>query len=238
VVVRVRTLVLLPVAVVLAASGCGGPAGAAPGAPGASQQAAAGGDTADDAGEAAPDWSATDALDMTVSFADGPALAAATGVTFSNGLGEIREWELVGSPDSTNTGVDPAVTLEMVDAESGCRVLDERAPFTGTSTDDDAASTALVDEHLAGAELVAGPARNVMGLREGLGEGGPTYAVARALAREPDGGWRVVTARAFTALGAQQVVTVRCPTGPGIDVTLGQLAMVSFAQLHGLERYP
>ncbi|HYQ75608.1 hypothetical protein, partial [Cellulomonas sp.] len=56
------------------------------------------------------------------------------------------------------------------------------------------------------------------------GEGGPTYAVARALGQEDDGGWRLVTARAFTALGAQQVTTVTCPTGAGIDVAQGQIA--------------
>ncbi|WP_156743859.1 hypothetical protein [Occultella aeris] len=121
---------------------------------------------------------------------------------------------------------------------NGCRVLDERAPYEGESAGDEKASTALVEDRLAGVEIVAGPAQDLLGIGEGLGEDGPTYTVARALGQESNGQWLLVTARAFVALGVQQVITVSCPSGEGIDLTRGQLAMVSYAYLDGLERYP
>lgn len=224
----------------LVMSGCAGSTSASSDAQGPSPLTGPAGSADPTAGatEAPPSWTGVDAVDITVTFADGLALPAGTGVLFVNGLGEIRDWELSGSPDATTTDASAPVTLELTDPGSGCQVLDERAPHPGGLGDDEAASMALVDEHLAGADLVAGPARNVLGLGEGLGEGGPTYAVARALGREDDGGWRLVTARAFTALGAQQVTTVTCPTGAGIDVTQGQIAMTTWVQLPGLERYP
>lgn len=236
---QVRAVVVL-VAVAAVASGCADATPGSTGVQGPSPEST--GPAAPGAGagatDAPPSWTGVDAVDITVTFADGSALPAGTAVDFVNGLGEIRDWELVGSPDATTTDASTPVTLELADPDSGCRVLDERAPYLGEVGDDEAASTALVDEHLAGTDLVAGPAQNVLGLDEGLGEGGPTYAVARALGREADGSWRLVTARAFTALGAQQVTTVTCPTGGGIDLTQGQIAMTTWVDLSGLERYP
>ena len=234
---QVRALVLLLTAGTVA-SGCAGTTAPSTEFQGPSPQSTAPADPTPGDPGAPPSWTGGDAVDVTVTFADGLALPAGTEVLFVNGLGEFRDWELVGSPDATTTDASAPVTLELTDPGSGCQVLDERAPYTGGPGDDEAASMALVDEHLAGADLVAGPAQNVLGLGEGLGEGGPTYAVARALGREDDGGWRLVTARAFTALGAQQVTTVTCPTGAGIDVTQGQIAMTTWANLPGLERYP
>lgn len=244
---QVRALVLLLAAGTIA-SGCAGttspstdaqgPAPQSTGPTGPAADAGAGAGAGAGATDAPPSWTGVDALDITVTFADGLALPAGTEVDFVNGLGEIRDWELVGPPGSTTTDGSVPVTLELTDPDSGCRVLDERAPYPGEVGDDEAASLALVDQHLAGADLVAGPAQNVLGIGEGLGEGGPTYAVARALGREVDGGWRLVTARAFTTLGAQQVTTVTCPTGAGIDVAQGQIAMTTWVHLSGLERYP
>lgn len=238
---RALALVLVPLTAVALMSGCGNAAGTMSDDPAAPEQTAGtglvGGSDGEGA-EVAPTWSGDGAPEGTVSFADGPALTAATGVTFSNGLGEVWDWELVGEPASTTTGASPPVTLEMANTGNGCRVLDERTPYEGASTDDGAASTVLVEDRLAGAEIVAGPAHDVLGLDGGMGEGGPTYNVARALGRDTDGQWKLVTARAFIALGVQQVVTVSCPSGEGIDVTLGQLAMVSYANLRGLEQYP
>ena len=97
---------------------------------------------------------------------------------------------------------------------------------------------ALVEERLDSAELVAGPAQALMGLGRGLGEGGATYNVARALGREADGQWVLVTARAFAAIGTQQVITVSCPTGAGIDLTRSQFPQVVFANIHGLDKLP
>ena len=241
VVSRGRTPVMMALTVAVFLSGCGNAAGTVSEDPTASEQTAGtggvGGSDGDGA-EIAPTWTGDGAPEGTVSFADGPALAAATDVTFSNGLGEVWDWELVGAPASTTTSASPPVTLEMVNTGNGCRVLDERAPYEGTGTDDSAASTALVEDRLAGAEVVAGPAQDLLGLGGGLGEDAPTYNVARALGRDTEGQWLLVTARAFIALGVQQVVTVSCPSGEGIDVTRGQLAMVSFANLRGLEQYP
>lgn len=222
-----RGLVLVPVTAVALLGGCGSSAGQVPGA------------APDGAGaDATPSWRIDGTPQTTVSFADGPALAAATDVTFSNGLGEIWDWEVVAGPDATTTGAEPPVTLELHNTGNDCRVLDERSPYAGTSTDDDAASTALVEDRLAGAEVVAGPVPDAVGLGEGLGEGGPTYEVARALGRDSGGGWLLVTARVFTALGVQQVVTVACPTGDGIDLARGQLAQVAYADVDGLVPLP
>lgn len=232
-------MMALTVAVFL--SGCGNAAGTVSEDPTASEQTAGTGGARGsdvDGAEVSPTWTDWGTPEGTVSFADGPALAAATDVTLTNGLGEVWDWEVVGAPDSTTTGASPPVTLEMVNSGNGCRVLDERAPYEGTGTDDSAASTALVEDRLAGAEVVAGPAQDLLGLGGGLGEDAPTYNVARALGRDTEGQWLLVTARAFIALGVQQVVTVSCPSGEGIDVTRGQLAMVSFANLRGLEQYP
>ena len=225
-----RGLVLVQVAAVAVLGGCGELGDQAP---------AASGSASDGAGaEATPSWRMEGAPTTTVSFADGPALAAATDLTFSNDLGEIWDWEVVSGPDATTTGAEPPVTLELHNTGNDCRVLDERSPYAGTGTDDAAASTALVEDRLAGAEVVAGPVPDAVGLGEGLGEGGSTYEVARALARDADGGWLLVTARAFTALGAQQVVTVACPTGDGIDLARGQLAQVAYADVDGLVPLP
>ena len=173
-----------------------------------------------------------------MSFEDGQALAAASGVTFRNDLGDVWDWELVGDPRPTTTDPSPATTIELTNAGNGCQVVDERAPFEGVGTDDRAASMALVEERLADADVVSGPGAGVVGLGEGLGEGGPTYEVARAVGRAADRRWLVVTARAFTALAAQHVVTVSCEEGGAVDMTLGQLSQVSFAHLRGLEQYP
>jgi hypothetical protein len=213
-----RGLVLVSVAAVAVLGGCGELGDQAPAASGSAPGGAG--------AEATPSWHMEGAPTTTVSFADGPALAAATDLTFSNGLGEIWDWEVVSGPDATTTGAEPPVTLELHNTGNDCRVLDERSPHAGTGTDDAAASTALVEDRLA------------VGLGEGLGEGGSTYEVARALARDADGGWLLVTARAFTALGAQQVVTVACPTGDGIDLARGQLAQVAYADVDGLVPLP
>ncbi|GEL45062.1 hypothetical protein CHO01_01780 [Cellulomonas hominis] len=226
-----RGLALVPVLAAVTLGGCGGPAGPAPA--GAPASAPEGTDA-----EATPSWRLDGTPQTTVSFADGPALAAATDVTFSNGLGEIWDWEVVAGPDATTTAAEPPVTLELHNTGNDCRVLDERSPSAGTGADDAAASTALVEDRLAGAEVVAGPVPDAVGLGEGLGEGGPTYEVARALGRTTDGGWLLVTARAFTALGVQQVVTVTCPTGDGIDLARGQLAQIAYADVHGLQPLP
>lgn len=238
---RGLTLVLVPLTAVVLMSGCGNAAETASEDATASERTpgtgGAGGSDVEGA-EVAPTWTDWGAPEGTVSFADGPALAAATDVTFINTLGEVWDWEPVGTPDSTTTSASPPVTLEMVNTGNGCRVLDERSPFEGASTDDGAASTALVEDRLAGAEVVAGPAQDRVGLGEPPGEGGPTYNVMRAVGRDADGMWLLVTARAFIALGVQQVVTVSCPSGEGVDLTLSQLTMVSYADLRGLEQYP
>lgn len=229
---RTPASVLLTLSTVALMCGCGSAAGST------SPPDGLGGGSDGDGTDAAPTWTGDGAPESTVSFADGSALAAATEVTFINGLGEVWDWELVGDPASTTTGASTAVVLEMANSGNGCRVLDERGPYEGVDTDDGAASTALVEARLTGAETVAGPAQDVVGLDGGLGEGGPTYDVARALGRDTDGEWLLVTARAFVALGAQQVVTVTCPSGEGVDLTFGQLAMVSYADLRGLDEYP
>ena len=237
---RALAIVMIPLTAAVIVSGCGNAAGTGSEDPTASEQTATGsvGGSDVDGAEVVPGWTDRGVGDGTVSFADGPALEAATDVTFSNSLGEVWDWELVGAPESTTTAASPPVTLEMVNTGNDCRVLDERAPFEGAGTDDGAASTALVEERLAGAEVMAGPAQDLVGLGEPPGEGGSTYNVARAVGRAADGMWLLVTARAFIALGVQQVVTVSCPSGEGIDLTLSQLTMVSFANLRGLERYP
>lgn len=224
-----RRQVVVALAVAALMAGCGssegtaGPTGRAPATTGA---------------QVPPTWTGDGTPEGTVSFADGPELAAASEVTFRNGLADVWDWELVGTPASTTTGVSPPVTLEMVNTGNDCRVLDERAPYEGKSTDDGAASMALVEERLSGAETVAGPSQDLLGLGEAMGEDGATYTVARALGRQSDGQWLLVTARAFVALGAQQVLTVSCPSGAGIDQTRGQLSMVAIADLRGLETLP
>ncbi len=214
--------VAVALTVAVAASGCAGVGSGHP----------------DEVAPSAPTWTDWGAPEGTVSFADGSALASATEVTFANSLGDVWDWQLVGSPDATTTSASPPVTLEMVNTGNGCRVRDERATAEGAGGDDDAASTALVEGRLAGARVVAGPARDLVGLGEPLGEDGPTLAVARALGQEADGSWLLVTARAFLALGVQQVLTVHCPTGEGIDLTQAQLAMNAYTKLWGLERLP
>lgn len=184
-----------------------------------------------------PRWTGEGTADASVSFADGPALEAATGVNFVNDLGDVWDWELVEKAEMMD-GESATVSLELANVGNDCRVLDERGPYEADSTDDGAASMALVEDRLAGAEIVAGPGQDLMGLGEGLGEDGADYNVARALGREGDGPWVLVTARAFVALGEQQVITVSCPTGEGIDLTRSQLAGKAYANLQGLDRLP
>ncbi len=235
---------IVPLSIAVFMAACGNTAGTASGDASGSESSAdtgAAGTVSDgdsDGAEVPPRWTGDDALEGTVSFADGPALAAASDVTFRNDLAEVWDWELVGAPDSTTTGASPAVTLEMVNTGNGCRVLDERTPYEGAGIDDGAASTALVEDSLSGAEIVAGPAQGLLGLGEGLGEDGPTYTVAQALGRNEDRRWLLVTARVFGALSVQQVLTVSCASGGGVDRTHGQLVQVAYATLRGLQQYP
>lgn len=177
-----------------------------------------------------PRWFDEDEMpEASISFEDGPAVAAAERVWFRNGIGDVWDWETVGEPTET--------TAEFVNIGNDCHVLDEKAAYTGADVDDRAASTALAETLLADTEPVAGPDRHIWGLGEGLGEGGPTYDVIQALGRDKGGGYVFVTARAFAAIGVQHSITVTCPTGSGIGLTRAQLKQVAYAGISGLDHY-
>ncbi len=227
-----RALAALAAATLLSA--CAGDAESAPEGSGSEPT-----ETASPDPDVPPQWSGDDAREGTVSFADGPALAEAEDIAFTNSLAQVYDWEVVEAPDQTWDDEPAAVTVELENTGNGCRVLDERAPYEGTNTDDGAASMALVEARLADAELIAGPAQDLMGLGGGLGEHYATYDVSQALGRQDgDGPWVLVTARAFVALGQQQVITVSCPLGTGIDRTHGQLVQNAHATLRGLDKLP
>ncbi|MGN8244758.1 hypothetical protein ACTHAM_001863 [Cellulomonas soli] len=190
-----------------------------------------------------PSWTAPPPGESSASltFADGAALAADQEVLFHDTLEQVWDCsEQAGHPPAPEPSPDVTITRVLENTGNGCTVLDEFGPAQAPpGTDDETASMALVADRIQHLDTVAGPARAVRGLDEPAGEGGPTYDVARAVVREPaDGAWVMVTARALTSPGVQQVVTVRCPTGGGVDQTDGQLAMVSYLVLPGLERYP
>ena len=176
-----------------------------------------------------PQWfDPAEVPEATISFEDGPALAAATDVRFHNNLGDVYDWDAVGEPTATRA--------EFANAANGCRVLDATAPYAGAQADDRSASMALVEASLADTEPVAGPDRRIEGIGEGLGEGGPTYDVAQAIGRDADGHYVFVTARVFTALGVQHSITVTCAAGQELGRTRAQLTQVAYTYISDLPR--
>src|SRR5690625_7752658 len=60
-----------------------------------------------------PQWSGDDAREGTVSFADGPALAEAEDIAFTNSLAQVYDWEVVEAPAQTWDGEPGPVTVEL-----------------------------------------------------------------------------------------------------------------------------
>ncbi|GAA3798477.1 hypothetical protein [Cellulomonas soli] len=190
-----------------------------------------------------PSWTAPPPGEpsSSLTFADGAALAADQEVLFHDTLEEVWDWSAQpGQTSAPEPSPGVTATRALENSGNGCTVLDELGPAQATpGTDDETASIALVTDRLRQLDTVAGPALAVRGLDEPLGEAGPTYDVARAVGRDPaDGTWVMVSARVLASPGVQQVVTIRCPTGGGVDQTDGQLAMVAYLVLPGLEGYP
>lgn len=180
--------------------------------------------------DVAPRWDATEDVGETrVSFDRGVELMPGSRVDFRSRLGEIYDWETVGTPTED--------LAELVNANAGCRVRDETSAYLG-SADDETASRDLIRALLAEYETLGGPQRGVAGIGEGLGEGAPMYDVMHALAGDPAGGYVYVTGRVFAALGVQHAITVRCELGGYLDRTRAQIAGATWVDLELPEDIP
>lgn len=158
-----------------------------------------------------------------LTFAAGAELVPGSDVEFRSRLGDVYDWEVVGSPTAS--------LRELVNSNAGCRVRDETQPYVGAATNDETASVELVSGLVVGFDLIGGPSRTVAGIDEGLGEGGPMYQVSHVLAQDPDGGYRYVAGRVFTTLGIQHAITIDCEQGGYLDRTRGQVATTTWVHL-------